>query len=190
MSSLLPGFADPVLDSQACFRAVLDALARPGTVYRIPGPPEPPEPLGGAAGAVLLTLADADTPLWLDPGSAVAAGWVAFHCGAPLAPIERAAFALALSPVPLERLHAGSDEAPELGATLILQVGALETGTAWRLDGPGLAAPARLRVQGLPAGFAAEWDGNRARFPRGIDMILCAGDRLAALPRTLRVEEG
>jgi alpha-D-ribose 1-methylphosphonate 5-triphosphate synthase subunit PhnH len=43
-------------------------------------------------------------------------------------------------------------------------------------------------VAGLPLEF---WDAaraNAARFPRGVDLLLCAGDRLAALPRTTRVE--
>jgi len=45
-------------------------------------------------------------------------------------------------------------------------------------------------VAGLPPGFLAEWEANRALFPRGVDVILCAGDHLAALPRTVRIEEG
>ena len=47
----------------------------------------------------------------------------------------------------------------------------------------------RLQVEGLPQAFLADWATNGARFPRGIDLVLCAGDRLAALPRTTRIEE-
>ena len=188
--TLTPGFADPVLDSQACFRAVLDAMARPGTLHDAAGPAEPPAPLHRATAAVLLTLADLDTPLWLDDGAAAAAPWVAFHCGAPPAPVATAAFAVALAGIPLQDLAPGSDDGPEDGATLILQLPALGRGRAYTLEGPGLAAPARFHAEGLPGTFLAEWAANHARFPRGIDLILCAGDRLAALPRTLRIGAG
>lgn len=183
-----PGFADPVRDSQACFRAVLDAMARPGTLHRVGAPAEPPPPLHRATAAVLLTLADNDTPLWLDAGAEAAAPWIAFHCGAPPVALADATIAAALSPVALAALAAGSDDAPEDGATLVLQVPALGDGPAFRLSGPGLAAPATLSVAGLPDGFAAEWAANRARFPRGVDLVLCSGDRIAALPRTVTVE--
>ena len=183
-----PGFADPVRDGQACFRSVLDAMARPGTIHTIAAPAAPPPPLHCATAAVLLTLCDADTPLWLDGAAGAAAPWVAFHAGAPLAPLDRAAFAVALCAVPLAGLDAGTDDAPEGGATLILQVPALGQGRRFRLSGPGLAGPAVLEVAGLPDGFAAEWAANHALYPRGVDLVLCAGDRLAALPRTVTVE--
>ena len=186
---ITPGFADPVLDSQAAFRALLDASARPGTVGTVAAPAEPPAPLHRATAAALLTLVDNDTPLWLDGAAEAAAPWVAFHCGAPRTGLDRAQFAVALSPVPLDALHAGSDEAPEDGATLILQVAALGEGRRYLLEGPGLARPSTFAVAGLPDGFVAEWARNRARFPRGIGILLCAGDRLAALPRTLRITE-
>jgi alpha-D-ribose 1-methylphosphonate 5-triphosphate synthase subunit PhnH len=188
--TLSPAFTDPVLDSQACFRAVLDAMARPGTIHTVTAPHEPPTPLHRATAAVLLTLIDVDTPIWLDTAATPAAEWINFHCGAPSATLGTAAFALALKPVPLAALTAGSDDAPELGATLILQVAAFGTGPALSLSGPGLAAPATLRVDGLAHSFVAEWATNHARFPRGVDLILCAGDQLAAFPRTLHITEG
>ncbi len=184
-----PGFTDPVADSQAAFRSVLDATARPGQTHGVAAPLDPPPPLGRATAAVLLTLVDAETPLWLDAGAEPARDWVLFHCGAPLVAADVASFGLALGPVSLAALPAGSDEAPELGATLILQVEAFGEGAELRLSGPGLAAPATLRVRGLPPGFVTEWAANRARFPRGVDVILCAGDQLAALPRSVRIEE-
>lgn len=185
-----PGFADPVLESQACFRAVLDAMARPGTIHAVTAPADPPPPLHRATAAVLLTLVDADTPLWLDAAAEAAWGWIAFHAGAPQAPRAAAAFALALTPMGLTGFATGTDDGPEEAATLILQVSALGAGQALRISGPGLAAHARLRVDGLASGFVAEWAANRRLFPRGVDLILCAGDRLTAFPRTLMIEEG
>lgn len=185
----LPGFADPVADAQACFRAVLDAMARPGFVYETGSRLMPPAPLDRATAAVLLTLADVDTPVWLDPDAAAARAWIVFHAGAPIVPrATDAAFAVALSLPEFEALSDGSDEAPEDAATLILQVQALGRGRAFRLFGPGLREPHILAIEGLPETFADTWRTNHARFPRGIDVVLCAGTTLAALPRTVAIE--
>jgi alpha-D-ribose 1-methylphosphonate 5-triphosphate synthase subunit PhnH len=187
---LSAAFADPVAGSQACFRAVLDAMARPGQVHRVPAVAAP-APLCSAAGAVLLTLVDQDTPLWLDPAAGPARGWIGFHTGAPLSgDLSAAAFAMALALPDLDTLCAGTDESPETSATLVLQVTSLSAGTRWLLAGPGLRQPSALAVDGLPANFADRWAANHALFPRGIDLILCAGDRLAALPRSVSVEAG
>src|SRR5581483_12345526 len=57
MTTLLqPGFAEPVAGAQACFRAVLDAMARPGCIRRAGIDLSPPSPLAPATAAVLLTL--------------------------------------------------------------------------------------------------------------------------------------
>jgi alpha-D-ribose 1-methylphosphonate 5-triphosphate synthase subunit PhnH len=190
MSLLTPGFADPVLDAQACFRAVLEATSRPGRVQPAGAGLRPPAPMMPAAAAVLLTLADSGTTLWHDAG-ADAEAWLRFHCGAPAAPAAQAAFLLATgAPPPLATLLAGTEEEPERGATLLLQVASLAEGSGWRLAGPGIEHHHRLAVGGLPAGFADSWAANRAQFPRGVDVILCAQDRIAALPRSLAIEEG
>ncbi len=182
-----PGFVDPTRDSQACFRAILDAMARPGQILRMAAEMDPPPTLDAATAAVLLTLADADTPLWLDDTAGPVRDWIAFHCGAPAAAAHSAALALALGPVRLDAFPAGTDDAPELGATIILQVAALGHGARFELSGPGLAAPTTLAVAGLPDGFATEWAANRALFPRGVDVVLCAGNQVAALPRTVQI---
>ncbi len=186
----LPGFADPGTDAQACFRAVLDAMSRPGTIHDVGAGLTPPAPLDAATAAVLLTLADADTPVFIAAAHQAARAWAGFHCGCPFAALADAAFVLATELPDLATLDAGSDEAPHGSATLLLQVRALGAGRSWLLAGPGLRRPARLSIDGLPEDFASRWAANRALFPRGVDIILCAGSRLAALPRSLAVTEG
>ena len=189
-SVTLPGFADPVHEAQATFRAVLDAMARPGVLHQVGERLAAPAPLDPATAAVLLTLVDNETPLWLDPSAAAARDWLAFHCGAScVGRMQDAAFAVALTLPELDDLPAGSHEAPEASATLILQIAALGSGTRYRLAGPGLRAPALLAVDGLPADFVSRWQRNHALYPRGVDVILCAGTALAALPRSVSIEE-
>jgi alpha-D-ribose 1-methylphosphonate 5-triphosphate synthase subunit PhnH len=185
----LPGFEDPVGQAQACFRAVLDAMARPGTLVRAGEGLTPPAPLDSATAAVLLTLVDHDTPLWLDAKTAAARDWIAFHCGAGFTDTPTdAAFALAVAMPDLLTLSPGTHEQPETGATLILQVRNLTGGTRYRLRGPGLRATASISVDGLPHDFVAIWQRNRSGFPLGVDLVLCAGTTLAALPRSVIVE--
>ena len=190
MSVDLPGFADPVLESQACFRAVLDAVARPGTLHAAGAGLLPPAPLAPAAAALLLTLVDGETGLWMAPEFAGSRDWVNFHCGTvPVAVADTAAFVLAAGLPDLAALEAGSDEQPDASATVILQVAALGAGRRLRLSGPGLRVPAALAVDGLPDDFPQAWAANHALFPRGVDLLLCCANTLAALPRSVRVED-
>lgn len=185
-----PGFTDPVQDGQSCFRAVLEALSRPGRIQTVASGLTPPAALAPATAAVLLTLVDAETPLHHDAGEEADA-WLRFHCGCPMATTGDAAFVLSVTQPPaFATLCHGTDEEPERGATLIIQVKALEEGRGWRLRGPGIEHEHRLHVEGLPQGFLADRASRRGLFPRGVDVVLCAGDRLAALPRTTLAEEG
>jgi alpha-D-ribose 1-methylphosphonate 5-triphosphate synthase subunit PhnH len=188
MSIDLPGFAAPVTDAQACFRALLDAMARPGRVHDVAAGLTAPAPLVPATAAVLLTLVDAETPLWLAPEFAPTRDWIDFHCGAPVVTdIGAASFVVCDSLPDLATLDAGTDESPDASATVILQVHGLTGGRGLRLDGPGLREPADLAVDGLPDDFVARWAANHALFPRGIDLILAAGHEVAAMPRSLRI---
>ncbi|MQT12820.1 phosphonate C-P lyase system protein PhnH [Segnochrobactrum spirostomi] len=191
---LAPGFDDPGLAAQAVFRAVMDAMARPGRIGRIAVPLSPPAPLGTAMAAVALALTDFETPLWLDPTLAGDDGvrrWLAFHTGAPVvaAPAE-AAFALVTHTADLPRLAAfaqGTDDYPDRSTTLILAVDALADDTGATLSGPGIDGETRLSVPPLGAAFWRECRLNHAGFPRGVDVLFTAGERIAALPRSTRI---
>jgi len=184
-SPTLAAFANPVLDAQAAFRALLAAMSRPGTVRALAALPESPAGLSPAAAALLLTLVDSETPLALAGGTA-ARDWVSFHCGAKLVAPQKARFVLDPGCRLLD-LDPGTEEEPEQGATLLLEVDALVGGSGWHLTGPGVRGEARLCVVGAPPDFLADWAANHARFPRGVDVILCAGSRIAALPRSLKI---
>ena len=196
LSTIEGGFADPVLAAQDVFRAVMDAMARPGTIHRLAAPARPPAPLSATAGAVALTLCDQDTPVWLDPRLAASpevAAWIGFHCGAPIAhsPAE-AHFALVSHPaelIALENFAQGSQEYPDRSATLVFQLEALETGRRLALEGPGIEREASLAPHPLPRHFVEQWKQNRARFPRGVDLILAGPDAVACLPRTTRIHD-
>lgn len=187
------GFADPVGDAQQSFRRIMDAMARPGTVVEVGGAVMPPAPLMPATAAVLLTLADLDTPLWLDPMSADAAGYVAFHCGCTVVPSpEQAVFGVFADGRRLDglgRFAVGEADYPDRAATVVIQVAGLGTTGGRRLSGPGIDGEARLAVDGLDDGFWAFQAGNRLLFPLGIDVVLACGHRLAALPRSVTVRE-
>jgi alpha-D-ribose 1-methylphosphonate 5-triphosphate synthase subunit PhnH len=180
------GFADPAIGAARVFRAALQAMARPGTVHRVTGA-RPPAPLSPAAGALALTLADHDTGLWLGPSIDTAAvrDWLSFHAGAPFVLPAEARFAFGRWPeLALDAFPAGTPEYPDRSATLVVEVDELATdpARAHRLTGPGIEREAWLSVPD-PAALVA----NRARYPLGLDFFLTCGDRLAALPRTVRI---
>ncbi len=189
MSLDLPGFADPVADAHATFRAVLDALAHPGRVQLAGTGLRPPAPLMPATAALLLTLVDVETPLWLAPDFWPAREWIVFHTGAsPIDDPARAAFAVAATLSDFEGFSAGTDEAPETSATPIVQIAGFGVGQRLRLSGPGVRGSATLHADGLPPDFPALWAANHALYPRGVDLVLVAGEALVALPRSVRVE--
>jgi alpha-D-ribose 1-methylphosphonate 5-triphosphate synthase subunit PhnH len=190
-TGLAPGFADPVHDAQACFRAVLDATAHPGRIVTVAGGLPDGATLSPAARAIALTLCDIDTPVWLDAASAAEAPYLAFHCGAPLAAGPAGArFAFVAGPdalPPLADFALGTDEYPERSATLVIEVPGLADGAGAVLRGPGILGERRLMVMGLPARFWVEREALAELFPRGLDVLFTSGRRLAALPRSARV---
>jgi alpha-D-ribose 1-methylphosphonate 5-triphosphate synthase subunit PhnH len=191
---LAPAFEDPALASQAVFRTVMEAMARPGLTRPLPCGIAVPPPLLPTAAAVALTLLDYETPFWLDQALTEAsevAAWIRFHTGAPqAADPARAAFGFVSAPAampPFEAFSAGSIEYPDRSTTLVLQVACFGQGDALELRGPGIAGTREFSAQPLPPDFRARLLANREMFPRGLDLILVSEDAVAALPRSLRI---
>ena len=214
ISGIVPGFANPVDDAQAVFRAVLQAFSRPGMVVCLPTLPHPlPEgdmPQGMVA--LALTLCDNDTPLWLDAAADTPQmrHHLRFHCATPFtANPAKAVFAFISQPKAMPRLaafHPGRADFPDRSTTLVIRVdrSAEATGPGLlEVTGPGVkgnehGAWEPFRLGGLPSWFWTDWSDNHAAYPLGVD-VLFVGAGIAdsgkpyaavlALPRTAKVRK-
>ena len=187
------GFADPVMQSQTAFRAVMDGLANPGTVQELALGLVPPSSLSPELAAIALTLCDHDTTLWLDRDLATDAvlGWLRFHTSAPITSERaQAQFALTRDPaLTLADFDQGSDLYPDRSTTVALAIQSVSGGQNLTLTGPGIDGSITIAPRGLPADFLAQWAENGAQFPRGVDLLLVADGQLIGLPRTTRIKE-
>lgn len=182
--TLTGGFDDPAIDAAHAFRGVMEAMARPGTWHELEGA-EPPAPMSVAAGALLLTLCDTETPIYLagEHDCADVRQWIAFHTGAPISDRATCMFALgtwdalgSFSDYPI-----GTPEYPDQSATLILDQ-TNPDGAKATLTGPGIKDRARLALPEVAA-----FQANHRLFPLGLDFYLTAGQQVAALPRSTEV---
>ena len=188
--ALAPGLPDGVHDSQQAFRAVLDALARPGQVRTI-GPALPGVALGGAMARLLLSLSDDESPVWWQHPDADLQHWLRFHTGAGLAERPEASSFAVLADrgkrPALADFACGTAQAPEFSSTLLIELPALSGGPALEWRGPGIQDVQRVSLQGLPFEFWTQWQANHAAFPQGVDIVFTCGEDALGLPRTTRV---
>lgn len=194
LSTLTPGFADPVHDTQAVFRTLLDALSRPGTIGTVGNllPQARAARAELAAFAAMLALCDYATPVWLARPDTALASALRFHTGAPLVddPAEAAfAYVHEADALPaLESFALGAAESPEQSVTLLIRVESLAGGTPVVLSGPGIQHTVSIAPRGLPDHFWRERAALAPLFPCGIDCYLVCGATLIGLPRTTRAE--
>lgn len=177
------GFTDQPIDSSRAFRAVMTAMARPGEIKIVAGA-QPPAPLSPAAGTILLTLCDPETPLFLAPShdTQQVRDWITFHTGAPFSVSKDAMFAIgAWDQLPVTAFSCGTAEYPDRSTTLIVEMPVISNVGA-TLHGPGIKDQTQLSLPEIQA-----FQDNALLFPLGLDFIFTSGDCLAALPRTTRV---
>jgi alpha-D-ribose 1-methylphosphonate 5-triphosphate synthase subunit PhnH len=194
VSTLVAGFEDAAIDSQAAFRACMNALARPASIHAFHTALRPPAPLTAELAALALTLADHEAPLWLDEAlraEPAVRSYLAFHTGAHFVdqPSD-AAFALISNAAACPALAAfaqGTDEYPDRSTTLLVAVDRLTSERDLVFTGPGIKDEAGLSVAPLLRDFQEQSAANRCLFPRGIDLVFVSAGYIAALPRSSQI---
>jgi alpha-D-ribose 1-methylphosphonate 5-triphosphate synthase subunit PhnH len=188
--SLALGLPDGVHDSQQAFRAVLDALARPGQV-RLIGAALPGVALGGAMARLLLSLCDDETSVWWQSADVHLQHWLRFHTGAPVAEQQNTASFAVIADIDqgfeLSTFATGTAAAPEFSTTLFVEVPSFQGGPVLHWRGPGIADVQQVGLPGLSDAFWAQWQLNHQAFPQGVDIVFTCGDSALGLPRTSRV---
>lgn len=188
--TLAAGLKDGVHESQQAFRAVLDALSRPGQIRTI-GPALTGVALGGAMARLLLSLSDDETPIWWQCANVPLQSWLRFHSGAGLAlSPQSASFAVVTDlsqGLALADFAPGSAAAPEFSSTLLIELPSLVEGPALAWRGPGIQSVQRVALQGLPDDFESQWKINQAGFPQGVDIVFTCGEQALGLPRTTQL---
>ncbi len=177
-----------VLD-HAVYRAVLSAMARPGTVQQLPAAAAG-HPLLHLLGALLDHEALFHVLLDESLGREIRAA-----TGGQPAPLDRADFVIfpdGRSGGLVRSLKRGSLEFPDEGATALYRVRGLHPdGGAVVLRGPGIRDRASPWIEGLAEDEPALLAEVNREFPLGVDSIfLDPGGRLMCLPRSTRIEVG
>jgi len=199
--------ADGVLQTQRCYRHLVDAMARPGTLHElgtVTGTGHDAHGLPIGIDVVAHTLLDAEATFAVHgPDPRTVTRILRERTNArPVAPSE-AQFLFLLTPdTDATRILAtapiGTLTAPHLGATVIIDAQHLGDGEpgaaspyrhAVHLDGPGIPGTRTVSID-----VAFDWRTPRsernATFPLGIDLIFIDPTaRMLALPRTTRVTD-
>jgi len=195
---------DDIFDSQATFRALLDALSRPGTIRRLPARPYASAPQGFCAPALTILKTMCDHRVSFSIGSSSRrpdlVSYLTMNLSTPFEEVEKADYVLfegeRFDP-DFANLNHGTLEFPEFSATALLCVRRLSDGgqialpgSSLRFRGPGVKGTASLRAAGLDARYLEERSRANQFYPMGIDLFLVDADgRVAGIPRVSVVEQ-
>ncbi|NER80937.1 MAG: phosphonate C-P lyase system protein PhnH, partial [Leptolyngbya sp. SIO1D8] len=185
MLTTLPGFENPVHDAQRTFRALLDALARPGIPQAI-APLTPPSGLLPSCAAACLTLLDLETTVWLQPDTSEdIRSWLLFHTGCQLTRDPQTADFAVIADITtapgLNDFYQGSPEYPEASTSLLIQLSALHGGQPVTLQGPGILQTIAVDLP-MPSNFWQQWQSMTTGYPLGLDIWCFDQTQVMGLP--------
>ncbi len=183
-ADLLSPIAAPVrslaeIEANDTYEALMWALARPGTVQKLPSP---------AMAAIADSLVDRECGVFAPDDEL----WAAIAAtGAGRVDAGRADHAFLRLDTPdgiaaLAELPVGSALYPDDGATVFAHA-RLGEGRRVRLSGPGIESTTEILVGGLPDEVWAI-RASRCLYPTGFELFLIDGDRVLGLPRSTTIE--
>lgn len=192
MQHVTPGFSDPVHQAQKSFRALLTAIAEPGTVQSIATDVQF-HGLSRATTAAILTLCDHSTPLYVSKqlSSKALLENIAFHTSAPITQDkEQAEFALLQRNEfeGISEFRLGSEAQPQLSCTFLVQCLQTERPLTLSLSGPGIEQRRQCQINGLTDSQVAMLEVNHQQFPQGYDSFFFHDNLVTALPRSTAIE--
>jgi len=173
---------DPVHDTRRTFDGLLSVMSRPGTVQAVPAP---------ADHAVVATLVDHEVTIATSDGTLRDA--LSGQGRLEAAPVEDADIVHVRdhTAADVRACKRGTLVEPGDGATVVYRVDSLaakdDPGTTVRLSGPGVDTTATLSVS-LPESELTALAEAQSDYPRGVDAVFAAEQRIAALPRSVTVE--
>lgn len=194
---------DEVHDGQATFRALLDAMSRPGRIFQAPAREYSGAPTGITAHtlSVLKTFCDHRVSFSVADmsGREEWERYLAVNLAAPSRPVDEGDYVIfdgAAYDEAFARLRRGSLEFPEASATAILAVERLDASSdlgqsacVLSVSGPGVDGSVSVRAHGLDRRYPQDRARSVMDFPLGIDLIFVdTAARVVGIPRTSRVE--
>lgn len=194
--------AEPVAVAQQTFRALLTAMAKPGTVLTLVSRPgESPEE------AIAFALVDHEVAFAVvgkrhiegaGAGAVSVARRITLRTGSTESEVADAAFVFAYTPLTAstwDLVRRGTLEYPDSGATVVYILPHVGAGRlVLTLTGPGIETEQRLALTGLPASEFVSRNEACDDYPMGVDCIFVDDEgHVACLPRSSKIagiEEG
>jgi alpha-D-ribose 1-methylphosphonate 5-triphosphate synthase subunit PhnH len=177
---------------QRAFRALLDAMSRPGTTHALPAA-RPADGVWGSALVIMQCLLDHEVTFAVEADDRSVHEQILRRTGARSAALAAADYVLsdaAHAVDVIEMVSEGYFEEPERSATVVVLVDAVGSGSLRAvLSGPGIQTVQPLEIDGLDAAALRALVERNAVYPTGIDTILVDPQgRVACLPRSTRIE--
>ena len=173
---------DPVHDTRQTFDGLLSAMSRPGSVHSVPAP---------ADHAIISTLVDHEVTVATTDETLreVLSGQGRLNSAAP--DEADVVHVLDHTDVDVQNCKRGSLVEPSDGATVVYHIERIATGesdeTTLKLSGPGVDGKRTLSVS-LPEAELSDLAEVQSAYPRGVDAVFAAENRLAAVPRSVTME--